>query len=239
LTEGRSIDITALKQIMDVGLITARHVFQRNITFRASHSLFTTTNYIPTISEVDHGTWRRLALLRFPYTFRKLGEPLDGATDKRGDPTLKERIRGNLDGQHDAAVTWAIDGAIRYYSESGSSGLTEKIKDDTREWRTEADRILGFWNAWLIPDLGACIMTREMCQIFNDWLVSNGHSKWAAETFAPRFLQHAETIKHRVIKIREQNPEGLSRRKWSLDQGDPPEKPWVYRGVRWRGDNEA
>jgi phage/plasmid-associated DNA primase len=39
LTEGRSIDITALKQIQDVGMITARHVFQKNMTFRASHSL--------------------------------------------------------------------------------------------------------------------------------------------------------------------------------------------------------
>jgi hypothetical protein len=70
LTEGRSIDITALKQIQDVTTITARYVHKDNFTFQASHSLLTTTNYIPVVNETDHGTWRRLALLIFPYTFR-------------------------------------------------------------------------------------------------------------------------------------------------------------------------
>jgi hypothetical protein len=44
LTEGHSIDVTALKQIQDVGVITARYIRQDNFTFRTSHSLFTTTN---------------------------------------------------------------------------------------------------------------------------------------------------------------------------------------------------
>ena len=61
-------------------MITARYIRQDNITFRASHSLFTTTNYVPVVSETDHGTWRRLALLRFPYTFRKPGEELQAGT---------------------------------------------------------------------------------------------------------------------------------------------------------------
>jgi putative DNA primase/helicase len=41
LTEGRSLDITALKQIQDVDTITARYVHKDNFTFQASHSLFT------------------------------------------------------------------------------------------------------------------------------------------------------------------------------------------------------
>jgi hypothetical protein len=71
LPEGRSVDVAALKQIQDVGKITARFVYQNNTTFTTSHSLFQTTNYIPVINETDHGTWRRLALLVFPYTYRK------------------------------------------------------------------------------------------------------------------------------------------------------------------------
>lgn len=52
LTEGRSIDVTALKQIQDVGTITARYVHKDNITFKASHSLFTTTNYVPIVTDL-------------------------------------------------------------------------------------------------------------------------------------------------------------------------------------------
>jgi putative DNA primase/helicase len=53
----------------------------------------TTTNYIPVVTETDWGTWRRLALVKFPYTFRKPHEELKSETDRRGDPTLKRRIQ--------------------------------------------------------------------------------------------------------------------------------------------------
>ena len=93
MTEGRSLNVTAIKQIQDVAYITARHVYQKNMKFKTSHSLFATTNYIPVVNETDHGTWRRLALLVFPYTFRKPSDELRTPLCRRGDPGLKERIR--------------------------------------------------------------------------------------------------------------------------------------------------
>jgi phage/plasmid-associated DNA primase len=77
-----------------VAYITARFIRQDNLTFRASHTLIATTNYIPIVNETDWGTWRRFALLRFPYTFRKPGQALrNGVTDRPGDLTLKSRIK--------------------------------------------------------------------------------------------------------------------------------------------------
>src|SRR5207342_835538 len=140
-------------QIQDVGRITARHVHRDNFTFQASHSLFTTTNYVPIVNETDHGTWRRLTLLSFPYTFRKPGEPMESDSDRRGDPTLKARIRQDANGQHDAIVTWAVEGAMRWYADPDTAlQPTETIAEDTRAWRAEADRILGFWDEHLTAD---------------------------------------------------------------------------------------
>jgi P4 family phage/plasmid primase-like protien len=188
LTEGRSIDITALKQIQDVGMITARYVHKDNFTFKASHSLFTTTNYIPVVNETDHATWRRLALLIFPYTFRKPGEKLQGKSDRAGDPTLKARIEHNTDSQHDAIVTWTVEGAMRWYANPATSlAKTAKVETDTRAWRADADRILGFWEERLIADRDACILTTDMLEAFNSWLRSNGHNEWSKELFGPRF----------------------------------------------------
>jgi putative DNA primase/helicase len=233
LTEGRSIDVTALKQIQDVTTITARHVFQKNMTFRASHSLFTTTNYTPVVSETDHGTWRRLALLRFPYTFKKPSEPLQAETDRVGDPALKARIRHGADAQQDAIVTWAVEGAMRWYADPATSLTpTAKIKADTLAWQAEADRILGFWNERLIADADRCILTTEMLEAFNSWLQSNGHNEWSKETFGPRFEQHAETVRHGVRRVHPHDrPEGLSRFGWPKE---PPARPRVYQGVRFR-----
>ena len=64
----------------------------------------------------ENGTWRRLALLRFRYRYRKPGQELVTALDRPGDPGLKDRARRGEDGQHDAIVTWAIEGALAWYA---------------------------------------------------------------------------------------------------------------------------
>jgi putative DNA primase/helicase len=233
LTEGRSIDITALKQIQDVGMITARYIRRDNITFKTSHSLLTTTNYIPVVSETDHGTWRRLALLRFPYTFRKPGEALQSESDRIGHPTLKTRVKAGADGQHDAIVTWGVEGAIRWHSDPATSLTpTSAIEADTRAWRAEADRILGFWDERLIADRDACILTTELREAFNSWLQTNGHNMWAKELFGPRFEQHAETARHGVEVKQTRQPQGLSR--FESRTTEPPRVARIYQGVRFQ-----
>ncbi len=188
LTEDRALDVAALKQIQDVGRIKARYVHKDNITFSASHSLLATTNYVPVVKETDHGTWRRLALLRFPYTFRKPGEPLERPTDRTGDPALKPRIKANTDGQHDAAVTWAVEGARRWYADPARSlALTETITADTLWWRVQADRILGLWAELLEPAPKEAVLGDELLAAFNCWLGENGHHTWTLETFVRAF----------------------------------------------------
>jgi putative DNA primase/helicase len=185
------------------------------------------------VSETDHGTWRRLALLIFPYTFRKPGEKLQGGSDRAGDPTLKARIEHNTDSQHDAIVTWAVEGAIRWYANPATSlAKTTKVEADTREWRIDADRILGFWDEMLIKDRGACILTTEMLEAFNSWLKSNGHNEWSKELFGPRFVQHGETVRHGVKVAQPRHPKGLSRYGWPGQE--PPARPKVYQGVRFK-----
>jgi P4 family phage/plasmid primase-like protien len=230
LTEG--LDVTTLKQVMDVGMITARHVYGKNMSFPATHSLFTTTNYIPTVLETDHGTWRRLALVRFPFTFRKSWEPLEIATHRRGDATLKARIRAGADGQHDAIVTWAVEGAIKWFANPETSlAPTKKIADDTLEWRAQADRILGFWGEELWPDPDACVLTTEVLREFNVWLTRNGHKEWSKELFWPRFLQHEKTNHHGAERRRVSTPKGLHlRNAWSA----VPPRPEVLLGVRFQ-----
>jgi P4 family phage/plasmid primase-like protien len=238
LTEGRSIDITTLKQIQDVTTITARFIRQDNFTFRASHSLFATTNYVPIVNETDHGAWRRLALLRFLFTFRKPGDPLHTKTDRRGDPTLKARIRDNTDNQHDAIVTWVIEGALRYHANPETSlQPTAKVRADTKEWRKTADRILSIWDEKLIANRDSCIIGPELLEAFNTWLRANGHNEWSKELFGPRFLQHDESVRHGVEYKQTRHPQNVSRLPGSWPR-DIPARPWVYQGVRFRTESD-
>jgi putative DNA primase/helicase len=87
--EARRLAVTRLKKTIGTPRITARKVHKDSVEFPATHSFFLSTNYKPLVEETDHGTWRRLCLVRFPYTFRKPHEPLLGPDERRGDPTLR------------------------------------------------------------------------------------------------------------------------------------------------------
>lgn len=259
LTEGRSIDVTALKQIADVGRINARKIRKDNIEFDASHSLFASTNYQPVIAETDHGTWRRLALVEFPYTFVKPGKPItDPEHERRGDPSLKDRIKANKSGQHDAFVTWVIEGARRWYAnlraievailagdEPPASVMLPpaRVEADTDAWRAEADRVLGYWRQCLMPDPTAYVLCSEIVEHFNEWMATNGHNAWPKETFGSRFRDHGETKRNRVTQLPRQRSAKfsahLARRPSTVPPRPLPTQVDLYRGLRYRTDADC
>ena len=244
LTEGRSLDVTAIKRMQDVGLITARRLYQDNMTFRASHTLIVNTNHRPIIAETDHGTWRRLALLVFLNTYVKRPQDVVRDTDRIGDPTLKQRVAAGDNGQHDALVTWAVQGAIAWYANPATALLpTERVEADTRAWRAETDRILGYWTEGLIvPDRTAKVLRSDLHAEFNRWLTDNGHHEWPKETFGPRFEDHKEARRHGVELKRTRNLDGLDRPRRANTPYDsrrerdpePGSQQWVWLGVRFR-----
>jgi putative DNA primase/helicase len=184
---------------------------------------------------VDHGTWRRLCLLRFRYTFRKPGEELVAETDRRGDPGLRDRIRIGADGQHDAVVTWAVEGAVKYHQDPNLvMAPSPRVVDDTRAWQVEADRILGYWDEKLVPDRDGMVVTTELRDDFNAWLRANGHNEWTKELFGPRFLNHNETVKHGVDQVMTRSVGKLSRRPGVEYAGSLPKQVRVCRGIRFR-----
>lgn len=241
LQEDRQLNMTLIKRITGVGRIKARRIAKDNITFQATHSLFLTTNPIPGVAETDHGTWRRLALLRFPYTFQKRPQDVLRADDRLGDLDLKPRIKMNTTGQHDAIVTWVVEGARRWYAEGTSAILpTPKIEADTRAWRDGSDRILAYWGARLVPDRDAAIWVGDQLDTFNLWLAENGHRPWAKETFTPRFAQHTETTRYGVELSRPKRKVTLSRPPTGtagshmIISRAVPERPELWLGVRFR-----
>jgi P4 family phage/plasmid primase-like protien len=236
LTERGVLNITSMKQISDVHSMRARYVHKDNFTFRCSHSIFITTNYIPIIHETDHGTWRRLALLRLSVTFRKPRETL-GPGERRGDAGLKTRLAESPTGQHDAVVTWIMEGAYQFYRH-GLPALPTRVDTDTRQWRTTADRILGFWTDRLVADPTSAVTSTDVMVAFNAWLGGNGHHAWSKERFHPAFKSHEETTRHHVElrRVRTATLGGLSRP--SGPSAPLPIQAEVYLGVRFRADHE-
>ena len=192
--EERRLSVTRLKLLVGTPQITARHIRQDSVTFDATHTLIINTNYMPSVAETDHGTWRRLALVRFPYRWLKPGEEPRSDLDRPGDPGLRERLRNGLDGQHEAVLAWLVAGTVRWYeADREMPPLPKRVEQDTRAWRAESDLVLAFWGERLIADPGSNIATADMLSEFNHWLEQHGHNEWGDKLLTTRLAGHEVT----------------------------------------------
>lgn len=187
LPEGRNLNIKRLKDAVGTPYITARRMRQDDVTFPTTHALVGATNYLPIVAETDHGTWRRLALIRFPYRFVKSKSLVTSDRDRIGDPRLKRHFE-----KPDAAVLrWIVEGARAWYD--NGERMPEpprRVVRDTESWRLDADPVLGYIEERLTLDPGFAVTTDDLARDFNDHLERRGHRPWSAQTINARFEGH-------------------------------------------------
>jgi putative DNA primase/helicase len=218
------LNVQRLKAVLGSEWITARAIRRDNVTWRATHSLFVMTNYTPAIRESDHGTWRRLALVRFTKTFPK-------------DDRFRARMARGAGGRREAVLAWVVEGARRWYAnERVMPTAPDRVVADTRAWRQESDLVLAYLSERIVFDTSACVTTGDLLDDFNDWLSLRGHRPWSDKTLSSRFGGHEEVTQHGVDKANPRKLVGLVRKYHSGD--GRPARPNVWRGIRWRTERD-
>lgn len=185
LPEGDYLNAQRLKKAAGTDNMTARYIGQDNVTWDATHSLFVTTNYEVQVDAVDYGTWRRLALVMFPYTF-------DGSDPEHPkDPTLRKRILEGKEGQHEAVLSWIVDGAIAWY-DSGEviPPAPDSVKEDTTKWRYDANHAARFLDERYELDDECAVRSADIYADFVEWATQRGIRKWGEKLFWTRARQH-------------------------------------------------
>jgi putative DNA primase/helicase len=238
--EARRLSVARLKKIVGTPQITARRIRQDAVTFNATHSLFLSTNYTPIVDETDHGTWRRLVLVRFPYRFRKAHETLENPDDRRGDPGLRDRL--SRDPEAAAAVlAWLVDGAVIWYAlDRVMPEQPARVATDTRAWRAEADLVLAYFDERLVLDPDRHVMATELLADFNRFLVEHGHHGWSEKVLASRFAGH-DLLTGRVSKKKVRQGPALSRPEptWVAPYSPVPASYAAWLGVRFRQASDS
>jgi len=237
--EARRLDVARLKKVVGTPQIEARHIHKNSVTFNVTHSLFLSTNYRPLVEETDHGTWRRLKLVRFPYRFRPDPLPLENENDRRGDPALRERMLAD-EGAQRAALAWLVEGAYRWYAAGQVfPAVPGDVAADTQTWRAESDVLLGYLEDSVVADPAAHVMASELFQDFNAWLTQHGHKPWSDKTFSARLEAYESGTAIRVRRGRKREAEGgLSRRPDVFAATDPPKQYRAWIGLRFRTESD-
>jgi len=187
----------------------ARRMRQDPVEFAATHSLFISTNPLPLVTDTDHGTWRRLALVEFPYRYVKPPAVPDEARGQRaGDPGLRDRMRDGVR-QREAVLAWLVAGAVEWYAAGKvMPEHPESVQRDTQAWRAKSDPIEGFWEECLRPDPRSFIIARDMTDAFNAYLQGAGQHVWSERRFVPLFGDHSRTRAHGVENRQQRVKEG-------------------------------
>ena len=193
LAEGRNLNVKRVKDTLGTPTITARRMRSDNVTWLATHSLMLSTNYTPIVAETDHGTWRRLCLVVFPFKF----VTAEKLADKTGDPRYRLRdpsVKRDL-GTADAGVlAWLVDGARRWY-DAGMvmPPMPKSVVGDTLAWRFEADPVMSYAAERLIVGdeaKGWAVSAADLAADFNAYTEARGHKPWSLQTVNARFAGH-------------------------------------------------
>ena len=210
--EARHLNTQRLKTTVGTPEITARRMKQDPVTFQTSHSLFINTNHKPVITETDHGTWRRLALVSYPYTYKRTQELCALPGDRVGDPDM-EYAKDDPE-VLTAALSWLVDGAREWYQRGRRMlPLPELVVQSTKSWRAETDLVMGFADECLEFGPEGFVLSQDMLDAFNSFLDGRGHRPWNAKTLSDRLGSH-EVIKAERVQLGRKSVGGKQVRGW-------------------------
>lgn len=198
LPEARHLNTQRLKKIDGSEEVTARHVHRDNVTFRATWGLAISTNFDLMVEETDRGTWRRLQEIRYPFTYKKAHEALTKATDRHGDPRLRDAVREGRE-QQQAVLAWLVEGARRWYAADRTMPEPpEQVTSDTNVWRKLNDQVLAFAEDRLVADPTSAVWINDLQSDFGEWLRGRGHNAWAMPKLRARFAD-SEWLKDKGV----------------------------------------
>lgn len=222
--EVADLNVPRIKAMLGSEYITARQIRKDNMTWRATHSLLVMTNYRPRVHETDHGTWRRLALVRFTKKFPR-------------DSRFRAAVARGTGGRREAVLAWVVEGARQWYAaDRVMPDLPEQVQSDTDAWRLESDLVLAFVSERLVPEPGCHVLTSQVLAELNLWLEIRGHRPWSSQLLTSRFEGHG------IAKVRPSREVLTSVIACGINGrpkgADVPAKPWLFQGYAWRSQRD-
>ncbi len=241
MPQGGRLSTKRLKDLAGTATLDGRPLYGKTVVWQATHTMFVTSNHRPLVTETDHGTWRRLQMVVFPYRFVRNKALRPG--EKRGDPALRHHFRTVPE---EAVLSWLVAGAMRWYALGmRTPDAPERIQVATAEWQLLADDVMQFVNDRLVFEKGAVVLASEVWMEFDAWAKQHNKQGWSLNTYAERFAEHPQ-FKDRGVHQRRASVTNLLVSRPAHLSGPGPYlkrpaeesavtgKQRIWEGMRWR-----
>lgn len=181
---GQKFSENMLKIISGEESLTVRELNEKFFEFWPQFKLTISFNLKPSVRSSDDGFWRRVMLVPFEQKFYDPNDPARPPDGKIKDYNLREKLRAEASG----ILNWLIDGYLMW-SEGGLQ-IPEKVRAATDEYRSEANHLLQFCEAWcdFSPDL--YISSGRLYDAYVMWAKDNGYDPFSKTGFGKKLTDN-------------------------------------------------
>lgn len=177
-----------LKQLSGGDLITARFLHAEFFEFWPTHKLQIFTNHEPRIRGQDRGMWRRVTLLRYPYTYGDKADVEAGKALRLRDRGLPAYLVAN---EAQGILRWLVEGAKTWYA-SGLSPPATVLKA-TESYRAQQDLVGTFLTEKVVLDPAGIVPLSSHPEAlhpsYRTWMLDNGYKPLGRNKFQAEVLR--------------------------------------------------
>ncbi len=159
--EGKRLSISAVKQLSSTDKIVAKRLYRDPEEFIPTHTLILATNFLPKVSSLDTGTWRRLIVVPF----------LNTIPDSEVQPDFLDMLYAS---EAPAVLQWIIDGAVRFVQNNYRLDVPEIVRNASEQYAIAENWLLNFIAECCETGPGYREQGGRLYEAYRAWAQSNG-----------------------------------------------------------------
>lgn len=204
LERGSELAESKVKSWTGQDVVTARHLHKGFFDFKPEFGLWLTGNDTPIIRGHDKGIWRRIRLVKWPFSIP--------------EASIDMGLRDKLMAEAPGVLNWLLDG-LRVWLEKGLM-TPDCVKAATDQYRADSDPLGRFIRECLIAAAGEDVQASVMYDAYKDWCSAREERAWKQTAFGrglkERGLEREDGRVRKYLNLRLQNvPPGVA-------DGPPP-----------------
>jgi putative DNA primase/helicase len=172
MPQGKRFNESLLKTLTGGDTLTARMVFGNPFSFRPTHTLWVSGNYLPRVQSDDPAIWERVRIIPFKNIIQ--------------NPRPAGDLLGEFTSEQTGILSWVIEGSGLWYEE-GKLPINPTVANATSEYRGQEDIYALFISECCILKPGAQTLKSGVYKAFQLWGIREGDKK-TIEAITQRML---------------------------------------------------